>query len=157
MASASSSPPKSAPRATSRIPSFDYVHFLALQHIYWTGSVSNAEDIKVQPGSCGSAAVAGLYSIRTWALQRIDRLYAGDQHTIGLLQATLIGETSGVERRWTQDFRITGTYHALVISGQHVSVLAFTLLLILRVFRMRRCPPSASPPWPVGSTPSSLA
>ncbi len=129
-----------APRNFQNPDSFDYVHFLALQHIYWTGSVSNAEDIKVQPGSCGSAAVAGLYSIRTWALQRIDRLYSGDQHTIGLLQATLIGETSGVERRWTQDFRITGTYHALVISGQHVSVLAFTLLLILRIFRMRKVP-----------------
>ena len=129
-----------APRNFQNPDAFDYVHFLALQHIYWTGSVSNPQDIKVESGSCGSAAVAGLYSIRTWALERIDRLYPDDQHTIGLLQATLIGETSGVERRWTQDFRITGTYHALVISGQHVSVLAFTLLLILRLFRMRKVP-----------------
>jgi competence protein ComEC len=45
-----------------------------------------------------------------------------------------------MERRWTSDFRVTGTYHALVISGQHVSVLAFTVLLVLRLLRLRRIP-----------------
>ncbi len=129
-----------APRNFQNPEAFDYVHYLAAQHIYWTGSVGNSQDIKVLPGSCGSSAVAGLYALRTWALGRIARLYPNDQHTIGLLQATLIGETSGVERRWTQDFRITGTYHALVISGQHVSVLAFTILLILRLFQLRKVP-----------------
>jgi len=67
-------------------------------------------------------------------------LYPDDPHTAALLQATLLGETSGVQRRWTNDFRVTGTYHALVISGQHVSVLALTLLLILRLLRFRRVP-----------------
>src|ERR1700722_1364433 len=57
-----------------------------------------------------------------------------------LLQATLLGETSGVERRWTSDFRATGTYHALVISGLHISVLAYTLLLLLRLLQVRRVP-----------------
>ena len=129
-----------APRNFQNPESFDYVHYLAAQHIYWTGSVGNPQDIKKLPGACGSSAVSVLYALRTWALGRIDRLYPNDQHTIGLLQATLIGETSGVERRWTQDFRITGTYHALVISGQHVSVLAFTILLILRLLQLRKVP-----------------
>ncbi len=129
-----------APRNFQNPESFDYVHYLAAQHIYWTGSVGNPQDIKTLPGSCGSSAVFALYSLRTWALGRIDRLYPNDQHTIGLLQATLIGETSGVERRWTQEFRVTGTYHALVISGMHVSVLAFTILLILRLFHLRKVP-----------------
>jgi len=129
-----------APRNFQNPESFDYVHYLAAQHIYWTGSVGNPQDIKTLPGSCGSSAVSALYALRTWALGRIDHLYANDQHTIGLLQATLIGETSGVERRWTQEFRVTGTYHALVISGMHVSVLAFTILLILRLFQLRKVP-----------------
>ncbi len=129
-----------APRNFQNPDSFDYVHYLAAQHIYWTASVASPQDIKILPGSCGSTAVASLYTLRTRALHRIDQLYPNDQHTIGLLQATLIGETSGVERRWTQDFRITGTYHALVISGQHVSVLAFTILLILRLFHLRKVP-----------------
>jgi competence protein ComEC len=129
-----------APRNFQNPDSFDYVHYLAAQHIYWTGAVSSAQEIKVLPGRCGSSAIASLFAIRTWALARLASLYPGDQHTVGLLQATLLGETSGVERRWTQDFRITGTYHALVISGQHVSVLAFTLLLILRLVQLRKVP-----------------
>ncbi len=129
-----------SPRNFQNPDSFDYVGYLAAQHIYWTGSVSNPGDIRVLPGACGTAAVGWLYRVRTWALERIRRLYPDDPHTVALLQATLLGETSGVDRRWTSDFRVTGTYHALVISGQHVSVLAFTLLLILRLLRFRRVP-----------------
>ncbi len=128
------------PRNFQNPDSFDYVHYLAEQHIYWTGSVGSSHDIKVLPGSCGSSAIGGLYALRTWALARLGRLYPDDQHTIGLLQATLIGETNGVDRRWTQEFRVTGTYHAIVISGMHVSVLAFTILLILRLFQLRKVP-----------------
>ena len=129
-----------SPRNFGNPDAFDYVAYLAGQHIYWTGSVSTPTDIHVVPGRCGSRPVALLYSVRAWALERLQALYPGDQHTAALLQATLLGETSGVEKRWTSDFRVTGTYHALVISGQHVSVLAFTLLFLLRLLQFRRVP-----------------
>ncbi len=129
-----------SPRNFQNPDSFDYVGYLATQRIYWTGSVVAPGDIHVLPGRCGSRAVGWLYTVRTWALERIRALYPDDLHTVGLLQATLLGETSGVDRRWTTDFRITGTYHALVISGLHVSVLAFTLLIILKLLRFRRLP-----------------
>lgn len=119
---------------------FDYVGYLAAQHIYWTGSVSSPSDIRVLPGSCGSRPMAWLFAARTWALERLTALYPGDPETAALLKATLLGETSGVERRWTNDFRVTGTYHALVISGQHISILAFTILCFLRLLRFRRVP-----------------
>ncbi len=128
------------PRNFQNPHSFDYQAYLAAQGIYWSGSVASPADIRVLPGSCGSRAVAALYSVRTWALERIRALYPDDPHTVALLQATLLGETSGVDRRWTNDFRVTGTYHALVISGQHVSVLAFTLLLLLKLLRVRKLP-----------------
>ncbi len=127
------------PRNFQNPDAFDYASYLAAQHIYWTGSVSDPSQIHVT-GACGSPAVAWLFAIRTWALNRIAGLYPKDPQTAALLQATLLGETSAVERRWTSDFRITGTYHALVISGQHVSVLAFSILLILRLLRLRRVP-----------------
>jgi competence protein ComEC len=129
-----------SPRNFQNPDSFDYAGYLAMQHIYWTGSITSSSDVKVLPGNCGSRAVAGLFAVRTWALKRLDDLYPDDLHTAGLLQATLLGETSGIERRWTSDFRVTGTYHALVISGQHVSVLALSILLILRIFQLRRVP-----------------
>ena len=128
------------PRNFQNPDAFDYVKYLANQHIYWNGSVSTPGDIRVLSGRCGSRAVEWLYNIRSWALDRIRRLYPDDSHTSGLLQATLLGETSGVEKRWTNDFRVTGTYHALVISGQHVSVLALSLLFLLRLLQFRRVP-----------------
>jgi len=129
-----------SPRNFQNPDAFDYAAYLAAQHIYWTGSVASPNDVRQLPSGCGSRAVGWMFAVRTWALDRLASLYPGDPHTAGLLQATLLGETSGVERRWTSNFRITGTYHALVISGQHVSVLAFSLLLLLRLFRLRRIP-----------------
>ena len=128
------------PRNFQNPDAFDYVGYLAAQHIYWTGFVSDPAAITVSGGRCGSRFVASLYAIRTRALDRLAKLYPDDPQTLALLEATLLGETGGVERRWTSDFRVTGTYHALVISGQHVSVLAFTLLLVFRLLRLRRIP-----------------
>lgn len=129
-----------SPRNFQNPDSFDYVGYLAAQHIYWTASVTSPADIAISAGRCGSRALSWLYAVRTWALDRLAALYSDDLQTASLLQATLLGETSGVERRWTSDFRVTGTYHALVISGQHVSVLALTLLFIFRLLRFRRVP-----------------
>jgi len=129
-----------APRNFQNPDSFDYVGYLAAQHIYWLGAVSSPADIRVLPGSCGTRPIVWLYQVRTWALDRLAASYPNDQHTAALLQATLLGETVGVDRQWTSDFRVTGTYHALVISGQHVSVLAVSLLFLFRLLRLRRVP-----------------
>jgi competence protein ComEC len=128
------------PRNYQNPDAFDYAGYLAAQHIYWTGSVSSPSDIRQLPGGCGFRPLGWIYTVRTWALARLTALYPDDRHTAALLAATLLGVTSGVERRWTNDFRVTGTYHALVISGLHVSVLALTILAILRVFQFRRLP-----------------
>ena len=129
-----------SPRNFGNPDGFDYAAYLAQQHIYWTASVSDPGSLRIRPGRCGNRAVGVLFGVRSWALERLRSLYPGDPETAALLEATLLGETSGVERRWTSDFRITGTYHALVISGQHVSVLAFTLLLLLRLLQVKRLP-----------------
>lgn len=128
------------PRNFGNPDAFDYSGFLAAQHIYWTASAGSPGQAQVVSGSCGSAAMVPVYAVRDWALGRLRALYPNDPHTAGLLAATLLGETAGVERRWTQDFRVTGTYHALVISGQHISIVAGCVLLLMTVLRVRRAP-----------------
>ena len=59
-------------------------------------------------------------------------MYSNNDYADGMMQAVLIGETARLERVWTDDFRRTGTFHALVISGIHVTVLAAVLLFLLR-------------------------
>jgi competence protein ComEC len=112
---------------------FDNVGFLARQSIYWTASVPAGEHIKVLPGRCGSRFWAAIYAMRVASLERIESLYEGSPYDIAMMQATLIGESSGLEKVWTQDFRSTGTFHALVISGGHVAVLAAFFLFLLRL------------------------
>ncbi|MBV9156602.1 MAG: ComEC/Rec2 family competence protein [Acidobacteriaceae bacterium] len=128
------------PRNYQNPDAFDYAGYLAQQHIYWIGSVAGPQAIRVIAGECGSRPQAWIYSFRAWALERLANLYPNDPQTTGLLQATLIGDSTNVDRRWTNDFRLTGTYHALVISGLHISAVALTLLALFRLFRMKRVP-----------------
>ncbi len=112
--------------------SFDYVTYLARQNIYWTASAHTSE-VKILSGECGSKAWAALYRLRVAALDRLEQLYRGNDYNVGMMQATLIGDSAKMQKVWTENFRRTGTYHALVISGLHVSMFAVTLLFLLRL------------------------
>jgi competence protein ComEC len=118
--------------------SFDYAHYLARKGIYWTGSARAAEPIHILPGQCGSAFRSAIFRLRTAAVDRLARLYSGSQYETGMMQAILIGETANLDKAWTEQFRSTGTFHALVISGAHVAVLAAFLYLLLRLFFLPR-------------------
>lgn len=112
---------------------FDYEGFSARSDIYWTASAMGAGAVTVKPGRCGSRFYAAVYRLRTAALRRIERLYAGDSYATGMMEATLIGESSRMERLWTDHFRRTGTYHMLVIDGLHITILAACVLFLLRL------------------------
>jgi competence protein ComEC len=109
----------------------DYAAYLARRDIFWTALVPSKGSVRVLPGECGSKWRGWIFALRTTALERIDRLYPDNRYASAMLQAVLIGESSNLERVWTEDFRRSGTYHALVISGIHISVLAGLLLALL--------------------------
>ena len=71
--------------------------------------------------------------LRQTALARIEHLYHGDAYQSGMMQAVLIGQTFQVEKVWTEQYRRTGTFHMIVISGTHVAVLAAFFLFMLRI------------------------
>lgn len=119
---------------------FDYAGYLARQDIYWIASARGASSIHLLDGVCGSPFWSAVFRLRMNALARIEDLYRGDAWAIGMMQAILIGESSQLERIWTEHFRRTGTYHALVISGLHVTVLAGCLLFFLRLLAFPEIP-----------------
>ena len=123
------------PRNYADPGSFDNVTFLARQKIYWTAS-ADASKVTVLPGRCGNSVMAVIFTVRSAALDQIERLYRGDAYTTGMMQAILIGETAKLDRIWTEDYRSTGTFHALVISGSHVALLAAVLLFLMRIVGM---------------------
>ena len=129
-----------APRNFNNPGSFDYAGYLARQQIFWTASMPRRSRARVLPGTCGSRFLAVIFKIRGAALDRIERLYPHDEYASGMMEAVLIGETSKLEKIWTDNFRRTGTFHALVISGAHVAVLAGVLLFLLRLCGVAELP-----------------
>jgi competence protein ComEC len=120
------------PRNFGNPGAFDYRHFLERQNIYWTMSVA-AGDVRILPGHCGNWFQKAVMDLRQSALERIEHLYPGDPYQTGMMQAILIGQSFQLQKVWTEEYRSTGTFHALVISGTHVAVLAAFFLFLLRI------------------------
>jgi competence protein ComEC len=120
------------PRNFGNPGAFDYERYLGRRQIYWTVSAS-AGATTVLPGNCGSPAQRAVMDLRSAALARIERLYRGNEYQTGMMQAILIGQSFQLQKVWTEQYRSTGTFHALVISGTHVAVLAAFFLFLLRI------------------------
>ena len=117
--------------------SFDAVAWFARRSVYWNAS-GDAASLHHLPGQCGNGFERPLFALRAAALGRLENLYSTDPYTGAMMEAILLGETGRMERLWTEDYRSTGTYHALVISGSHVAVLAAVLLFFLRLLWLPR-------------------
>lgn len=113
---------------------FDAERYFAFRHIYWSANVAAGYPVRVEQGNCGSAWQACIFRARTFLLHRITYLSAGDYYLETMLGALLLGENSRLEEADTEAYRRTGTYHALVISGLHVSLLASACFALLRLF-----------------------
>ena len=120
------------PRNYGNPGAFDYAHYLARKDIYWTVSAA-ASTVRILPGHCGTAFSRFVMDLRASALARIDRIWGRDTYSGGMMQAVLLGQTFQMQRIWTEDYRNTGTFHALVISGTHVAILAAFFLFLLRL------------------------
>jgi competence protein ComEC len=120
------------PRNYGNPGAFDYSHLLARSDIYWTAS-SAAGAVRVLPGRCGSPFQKVVMDLRVAAMSRIERLYRGSDYQTGMMQALLLGQTFAVQKVWTEQYRNTGTFHTLVISGTHVAIVAAFLLFLLRI------------------------
>jgi competence protein ComEC len=120
------------PRNFGNPGAFDYAHYLARQDIYWTASAS-AGAVRIMPGTCGTRFGKFIMDLRAAALARIEQLYPNDPFRSGMMQAVLIGQSFQLQKVWTEQWRSTGTFHAIVISGTHVAVLAAVFLFLLRI------------------------
>jgi competence protein ComEC len=120
------------PRNFRNPGAFDFARYLARQDIFWTMSAP-AGSVKPLAGRCGSRFSRAIMGLRTAAVARIDQLYKDQPYNAGMMQAILIGQTFQLQKVWTEEYRATGTFHALVISGTHVAVLAGFFLFLLRL------------------------
>ncbi|MHC8318337.1 DNA internalization-related competence protein ComEC/Rec2 [Pseudomonas sp. LB3P31] len=97
---------------------FDYDAWLLAQRIGATGTVKDGEKLAEARGA--------------WRDSLRQRLLAVDaQGRSGALAALVLGDGSGLSREDWQVLQDTGTVHLLVISGQHIGLLAGVVYLLI--------------------------
>lgn len=119
---------------------FDLEEWMGRRGIFWRGTAPRNAVPRLLPGLCGSTWRRQLERLRAAGLARIDSLYAGDGYRQGMMRGLLLGDKSGIRRAWIEDFRRTGTYHALVISGSHVTLVCGLLLFLRRRYGLLERP-----------------
>ncbi|BBP72261.1 DNA internalization-related competence protein ComEC/Rec2 [Pseudomonas sp. Seg1] len=97
---------------------FDYEAWLLAQRIGATGTIKDGERLTAARGAW-----------RDGIRQRL--LTADAQGRAGALAALVLGDGSGLSREDWQILQDTGTVHLLVISGQHIGMLAALMYLLV--------------------------
>jgi competence protein ComEC len=119
---------------------FDLEEWMGRRGIFWRGTAPRDAAPRILPGHCGSVWRRQLERLRAAGLARIDSLYPGDGYHQGMMRGLLLGDKSGIRRAWIEDFRRTGTYHALVISGSHITLVCGLLLFLRRRYGLLERP-----------------
>ncbi len=126
------------PRGFLNPGAFDYQRYLERRKIYWTISVSRSSDVKLLAGHCGSPFRGLVHGARRAALRRLRQVFRDHPEAAKLLATALLGDSAALDGAWRERFRETGTYHTLVVSGLHLTILAGLVHFLLRVLGVSR-------------------
>jgi len=124
------------PRNFENPGGFDRVGYLLRQSVHLTASVRAGAVIARLEGRRGSRVMGLIWRIREWADRRVDALLGAQSVHGGVVKAMVLGDKAYLDRALGSSFQRTGTYHALVISGSHVAILAWFLLWLFRLLRV---------------------
>jgi competence protein ComEC len=126
------------PRVYRNPGGFDFRRWMeSVQDVTWVGTIKHP--LLVEKLRDRSAPVIGraIQKTRRHLLEAIDRMYppwAAEGSYGSVLKATLLGDRSSLDSKTIEDFRRSGLYHLLVISGLHVGLLALLAAVLFRQF-----------------------
>lgn len=119
------------PPSPSNPGGFDYGSWLERQDIY---AVMYPDSLLRLGGNYGNAVVKFAERVRSYIEGVIDHYLGGNQG--GFLKGILIGERENIPFEIQEIFRNTGVVHVLAVSGLHVGIIAFILVLLFRLARL---------------------
>lgn len=109
---------------------FNYQQFLAYRNIYHQHFLRKdaARFIGNDPPS-----LAMYYSMRmrAWSASTL-KLFATDEKTQGIANALVLGVTDGLDHELLSAYSSTGSMHVLAVSGLHISIIYWIILMILK-------------------------
>ncbi|MGE5325686.1 MAG: ComEC/Rec2 family competence protein [Deltaproteobacteria bacterium] len=116
---------------------FDYRRWLAsIQDVFWVGTIRNSVAVENPPRQGAPRFDVWRVRVRSALLESIDRLYPPwtlQGRDGSVLKAVLLGDRSALDSETIENFRVSGLYHLLVISGLHVGLLALLMGTLLRL------------------------
>ena len=110
---------------------FDYVAYLERQDVALVGTIKNDLLVRQLATRQGSWLSRQVQRLRMSLLSQFDDTF-GAGHPAAVMKALLLGDRSELDAGVEETFQATGIYHVLVVSGQHVAVIAAFLYAFFR-------------------------
>jgi competence protein ComEC len=117
---------------------FDYVSHLERQGVFLVGIIKN-ELLVIRIAKHQSSRLMSLVQkLRANLENSLNQPSYFSEPVRAALKALLLGQKQGLDPQLEQAFQASGIYHVLVVSGQHVAILAGFLLGLFGVLRFPR-------------------
>jgi competence protein ComEC len=108
---------------------------LERQGVYLVGTIKSELLIIKIASNQGSWLQTTVQKVRGRLLAELDRWQQFSGESAAVLKALLLGTKQELSPQVQDEFQATGIYHVLVVSGQHVAILAAVLLVLMRLLR----------------------
>lgn len=112
---------------------FNYQTYLAVQNIY---TVCKEPKIERLAQHQGNAILETIFNLKRNLQDLCERIWTTP--VTDFMQGILLGVKKGLPEDLEQDFKNSGTFHILVVSGSHLVLLAGFLKIILKIFLVPR-------------------
>jgi competence protein ComEC len=116
--------------APSNPEEFDYKRFLSFKNIFHQHFI-NESQVKYIEHESPSILMGLAYRLRSWAERQLKTYVVGAREQ-GVIVALVLGLTDGLDDELLSAYSATGAMHVLAVSGLHVGVIYWLLLLILK-------------------------
>ncbi|MFN8008257.1 MAG: DNA internalization-related competence protein ComEC/Rec2 [Terriglobia bacterium] len=117
---------------------FDSVAFLERQEVFLVGTVKSELLITPVARHQGGWLRNLIWKWRGSLLARLNEAFPERPQDQAVARALLLGEKQGLDPALEEAFQATGIYHVLVVSGQHVAILALSLFVVFKLLRLPR-------------------
>lgn len=129
------------PRSYRNPGGFDYPRWLdSVEDIRFIGTIKSPHLVEKLPSRNETGLEKSIQAIRQQLLDGIDRIYppwTRQGREGAVIKAVLLGDRTSLSTETVENFRRTGLYHLLVVSGMQLGLLAFLAGLLLRSLGLR--------------------
>jgi competence protein ComEC len=115
---------------------FDYQKFLANRNIYHQQFIKH-DDVKYIDDAPPSLSMSYAMATRAWSVAILKKFVKGSDEQ-AIASALVLGVTDGLDHELLSAYSSTGSMHVLAVSGLHISIIYWIILLLLKPLNARQ-------------------